>query len=221
MNMYDFSFHIDEALALSRLDSGSKAYRRGLKKLMKEMGVDMDFLPVPGKKRWMILEVSFLLVALLGFGGLFLLSLNAESLSENQVFAWVLGLFVCMYAALGIVIYANIRKRRLTRQYLNRRISLLGERVLKIPSDAFERARALLFHTPDILWEEEVPSPVSIPCGCWKCVKSFYETFSGAEAFDPVCPECGSHENVLYGDDETPVTRESLQILHDLFEEEQ
>ena len=221
MNMYDFSFHIDEALALSRLDSGSKAYRRGLKKLMKEMGVDMDFLPVPGKKRWMILEVSFLLVALLGFGGLFLLSLNAESLSENQVFAWVLGLFVCMYAALGIAIYANIRKNRLTRQYLNRRISLLCERVQKIPSDAFERARALLFHTPDILWEEEVPSPVSIPCGCRKCMKSFYGTFNGAETFDPVCPECDSHENVLYGDDETPVTRESLQILHDLFEEEQ
>nr|AMP53182.1 hypothetical protein [uncultured bacterium] len=220
MNMYDFSFHIDEALALSKLDFNSKAYRRGLKKLMKEMDVDMDFLPVPGKKRWMILEVAFHLVALSGFGGLILLALNAESVSENQALAWMLAIFIYVYAALGVVIYANIRKNRLTRQYLNRRISALGERVQKIPPEDFESARTLLFHTPEILWEEEVAIPASIPCGCWKCTLAFSETYFGAATFDPVCPKCGSYEHVLYGDDEVPVTQESLQILHDLFEEE-
>lgn len=220
MNMYQFSFHLDEAMALSKLDENSKAYRRGLKKLMKDMDVDMDFLPVPGKNRWMVTEVTSLLIALSGFAGLFLLGLNAERLSENQALAWMLGLFIYIYAALGVAIYANIHKSRLTRQYLNKRISLLGERVQRIPPESFERARALLFHTPEILWEDDVPSPVSISCGCWKCTLRFDETFTGVVTFDPVCPKCGSGEHVLFGDDEVPVTQESLQILHDLFEEE-
>lgn len=220
MNMYSFSFHLDEALALSKLDSGSKAYRRGLKKLMKEMGVDMDFLPVPGKKRWMILEVIAALIAMGFFAGLFVLALFAENLSEDQIWLWVVFLFACMYVALAYALFAHIRKDRLTRQYVVRRISALGKRVQKIPPEDFERARALLFHTPDVLWEEEVPTPVSVPCGCWKCALTFSVTFSGAAAFDPVCPKCSSYEHVLYGDDEVPVTRESLQILHDLFEEE-
>lgn len=222
MKMHQFCYHMEEALTLSKLDKNSRAFRRGLKKLMKDMGVDRDFLPVPGKKRWITVEIIGFLMGVSSFVGLAILCFFGDGLSESQTFAWAMGIIIYMYASIGVIIYANIRQKQLTRQYLTQRISTLAERAQRIPSDALDRARTLFFHTPEILWEYELPAPVSIPCGCWKCVSLFSTSFTGEPgSFDPVCPKCGaSDEYVLNGDDDVLVTRESLQILHDLFDEE-
>lgn len=222
MEMHQFCDHMDEVLALSKLDKNSRAFHCGLKKLMKDMGIDREFLPVPGKKRWLTVEIFGLLMGVSSFIGLAILYFFGDGLSESQTFAWVMGIFIYMYASIVVTLYANIRQSRLTRQYLTQRIFALAERAQKIPPDALERACTLFFHTPEILWEDELPAPVSISCGCWKCVSLFDTSFTGESgSFDPVCPECGLEDaHVVYGDETVPATRESLQILHELFDEE-
>lgn len=218
MKMYQFCYHMDEVLALSKLDKNSRAFRRGLKKLRKDMGV----VSAPDQKRWLTVETVGRLMALSSIVGLAIPAFFGDRLSHSLVYGLTLVMFIYMFISLIVARYACIRQSWLTRQYLTRCISTLAERAQKIPPDALDRACTLFFHTPEILWEDELPAPISIPCGCWKCVSHFSTSFTGeAGSFDPVCPECGSEDaHVVYGDDETPVTHESLQILHDLFDEE-
>ena len=223
MTLLEFANDLEEVLELSRMDPASREYRKAVKALLKGIPVDADLMDYPGKRRWEYIYLASTLISvayiIAVFAAIVRYSRTLDGPVSNAGFWLIMGGLAISFVLLAPAGYAGVQMDRLRHRHIREKIDLLAGRLQALTQEQFERIDALLHNIPDFYFSEEC-TPVT-PCGCYRCVLTFEADVRETDYMDPVCPRCGCNDRIVYGGEGFPVTVQDLQILHDLFIEEQ
>ena len=220
MPLLHFMCDLKDVLQLSEMRFHSRQYRRAFTALKKRCIVDDDSVQVPGRRVWEKTESISVLIGLTVFIAMILLYVCREQIPEAPLkWACIISL-IGLYLALIPAVFARLKQRRMTDAYLNGQIQLLSRRLQKLSPEQLEQADALLHCIPHYLFDE--PCRPGDDIGCFCCGGVFpAEHFDWEESPDELlCPQCGQGSHLVYGTADVPVNEEILQILHNLFAEE-
>lgn len=223
MPLFNFMYDLKDVLHLSEMRFRSREYRRAFTELKKRCVAGDDSVQVPGRRLWERMELISVLIGLAVFIVMILLYINRERIPEAPLkWACIMSL-IGLYLALIPAVWAHLKQRRMTNAYLDGRIQLLGGRLQRLKPEQLEQADALLRCIPHYLRDEcDAPFLPGDAIGCFCCCNVFpADRFDWGDSPDKfLCPQCGQGSHLVFGDATTPVNKEILQILHNLFSEE-
>lgn len=122
----------------------------------------------------------------------------------------------------ALLVLTEARMRQGTDRWIHQGLDKIVQRLDALSSDAFDDVETLLWNDPDYMRTHPITSPAA--CGCIHCGQRFAarEILRDREPpRGPLCPRCGASKKFLvYSDEGINVTKEALERLQNLFNEE-
>ena len=207
---YRFLYWFDDISAIMSMPEGSRERRRKLKDLAQTLSPDTyeDWKKLhPGFHH----EAPFILTLSVLYVFVFIL-LQIMSVPDSIFLAVILPFTA------GIILYTQHITRAIRRHFL-RRLDGFWKKLQSFSPERIAQIHALTDDPWQKFYESVAPpDPYIITCGCVDCREIFH---SGPEIGNefPLCPRCGSG-TVVYAGPEVPLTADTLEDLHKLFDEE-
>lgn len=222
MHPIAFRDYLKDIREYMTLAPGTKEHKNAFSDLCERLPDAETFDPLV--KKWDRIVVTCLLISLIGFVSLTVLCLIAFHQAQ-QLFSPVqkkicLGLLALFFIPEIPMIYANMRKKQLSKAVMEHEIRSFGKKLNLLSEEQFARVQTLLNSDPEYCYGEEAPHPDDT-CGCYECGHIFpadSPDLNWAEDL-PSCPGCDS-PFLVYGTAEVPVEKETLFLIQHLFFEE-
>lgn len=211
MNIF-FKNHFGFVLDFLKLQPGTKEYKAALKLLLECMP-DAENCDAHARKWLRIHEF-----ALAGGILLFVLMVLLAVAMKLALLVWTM--LAAMWACILLLLYAHMRYKRASEQWIIREVRSFSDCLARYSSDQIARMLAALKYYPPFATRREAPTEGDT-VGCCNCVSIFPAQSVPLEedAFHySECPKCTAIE-LVFGSAEQPLTIETLQNIHNLFYE--